>query len=84
MEAQAHQQQVQPSGAGKEEITGRRKKKKKLVVKKTKLKHEVIDVILKEPFEPLGGGDDVGGDEVLMGGMSEPYRDCHAKSQGCP
>jgi hypothetical protein len=87
MEAQAHQQQPQPSGAGKEEILGKKKKKKKkqqLVVKKTKLKQEVIDVILKEPFEPLGGGDDVGGDEVLMGGMSEPYRDCHAKSQGCP
>lgn len=86
MEAQAHQQQPQPSGAGKEEILGKKKKKKQqqLVVKKTKLKQEVIDVILKEPFEPLGGGDDVGGDEVLMGGMSEPYRDCHAKSQGCP
>jgi hypothetical protein len=76
MEAQAQQQQPQPSGAGKEEILGKKKKKKQqLVVKKTKLKQEVIDVILKEPFEPLGD------DEVLMGGMSEPYRDCHAKAR---
>ncbi|KAG2559722.1 hypothetical protein PVAP13_8KG038320 [Panicum virgatum] len=58
----------QPSSAGKE------RSKKKIVRKK--LKQEVIDLILKEPFEPLGEDDE---EEVLD--MSKPYRECHAKTR---
>jgi len=60
--------EAQPSGAGKE------RSKKKIVRKK--LKQEVIDRILKEPFEPLEDDDE---EEVLE--MSEPYRECHAKTR---
>ncbi|CAN6330227.1 unnamed protein product [Urochloa humidicola] len=58
------------AGGGKEI----RKKNPKQVMVKKKLNQEVIDLILKEPFEPLG--DD---EEVLN--MSEPYRACHAKTR---
>ncbi|CAM0151237.1 unnamed protein product [Urochloa decumbens] len=61
------------SGAGGKE----RKKDSKLVMVKKKLKQEVIDLILKEPFEPLGDDDE---DEEVQG-MSEPYRVCHAKTR---
>jgi len=60
--------ETQPSSAGKE------RSKKKIVRKK--LKQEVIDRILKEPFEPLEDDDE---EEVLE--MSEPYRECHAKTR---
>ncbi|CAN6335410.1 unnamed protein product [Urochloa humidicola] len=54
--------------------SGERKKNSKQVMVKKKLKQEVINLILKEPFEPLGDDDEVQG-------MSEPYRACHAKTR---
>ncbi|CAN6330350.1 unnamed protein product [Urochloa humidicola] len=68
--------EAQPSSGagGSKEI---RKKNPKQVMVKKKLSQEVIDLILKEPFEPLG--DDEDEEEVLN--MSEPYRACHAKTR---
>ncbi|CAM0146908.1 unnamed protein product [Urochloa decumbens] len=62
-------------GSEAEPSSGERKKNSKQVMVKKKLKQEVIDLILKEPFEPLGD------DEDEVEGMSEPYRDCHAKTR---
>ncbi|CAL4897131.1 unnamed protein product [Urochloa decumbens] len=64
-------------GSEAEPSSGERKKNSKQVMVKKKLKQEVIDLILKEPFEPLGDDED----EEEVQGMSEPYRDCHAKTR---